>query len=78
MTLTTTLTGMMTMTGSRIHWPVISATTPSVAPSDSEPVSPMNISAGWTLYQRKAKMAPTTVKQKRTRKICPWSMAMAP
>ena len=36
-----------------------------VAPSESEPVSPMNSWAGWTLNHRKPNKAPTRVKQKR-------------
>ena len=38
--------------------PVISAMTASVAPSESEPESPMNTCAGWTLNHRKPSSAP--------------------
>ncbi len=46
------------MTGSSMTWPVMSATTASVAPSDRAPESPMNTSAGWTLNHRKPRIAP--------------------
>src|SRR5580765_3355004 len=36
------------------------ATVPSAAPSASEPTSPMKISAGYELYQRKPSDAPTS------------------
>ena len=39
------------------------ATTPSAPPRASEPVSPMNTSAGWQLYQRKPSAAPSTAAQ---------------
>src|SRR3972149_6492322 len=38
MSLSVTLTGMMAMIVSRARWPVISATTARVAPSEGEPV----------------------------------------
>ena len=44
---------MMPISGSTRIWPVISAVTASVAPSDSAPESPMKIWAGWTLNHRK-------------------------
>ena len=37
---------------------------PSAAPSASEPTSPMKISAGYELYQRKPSDAPTSAPQK--------------
>src|SRR5580700_379410 len=40
------------------------ATAPSAAPSASEPTSPMKISAGYELYQRKPSEAPTSDPQK--------------
>ena len=43
---------------------MITAMVPSVPPSDSEPTSPMNISAGCALYQRKPREAPTSAPQK--------------
>src|SRR5881296_4398271 len=40
------------------------ATVPSAAPSASDPTSPMKISAGYELYQRKPSEAPTSDPQK--------------
>ena len=37
---------------------------PSAPPSASEPTSPMKISAGYELYQRKPRLAPTSAPQK--------------
>jgi len=67
MTEAVSATGTSITNGRINHCPVINATVPSVAPSASEPVSPMNISAGCALYHRKANDAPTTVKQNRSR-----------
>ena len=39
------------------------ATVPSAAPSASDPTSPMKISAGYELYQRKPSDAPTSEPQ---------------
>ena len=40
------------------------ATVPSAPPSASEPTSPMKISAGYELYQRNPRLAPTSAPQK--------------
>ena len=37
---------------------ISTATVPMAPPSASEPTSPMKISAGWALYQRKPRLAP--------------------
>src|SRR6266852_833583 len=47
----------------RISCLMMTAITPSVPPSDNEPTSPMKISAGWALYQRKPNEAPTSAPQ---------------
>ena len=52
------ITKMMPISGRTRIWPVISAVTASVAPSDSAPESPMKIWAGWTLNHRKPSSAP--------------------
>ena len=49
---------MIPISGSTRIWPVISAVTASVAPSDSAPESPMKIWAGWTLNHRNPSSAP--------------------
>src|SRR3954471_24765760 len=41
-----------------------SATVPSAPPSASEPTSPMKMSAGYELYQRNPRLAPTSAPQK--------------
>ena len=51
-------TKMMPMSGRMRTWPVMRAVTASVAPRESEPVSPMMIWAGWTLNHRKPSSAP--------------------
>ena len=48
-------------------WPSIIATMASVAPSASDPESPMKTSAGWALNHKNASRAPATVKQNVTR-----------
>src|SRR6185503_10487574 len=40
------------------------ATVPMAPPSASDPTSPMNISAGWALNQRKPRLAPASAVQK--------------
>src|SRR5581483_3874995 len=40
------------------------ATVPSAPPSASDPTSPMKMSAGYELYQRKPRLAPTSAPQK--------------
>ncbi len=42
---------------------ISTATVPSAPPSANEPVSPMNTSAGWLLYQRNPSAAPNTAAQ---------------
>ena len=58
MTEPVSITKTSPMSGSSSTWPVMTAVTASVAPSASEPESPMKICAGWTLNQRKASRAP--------------------
>ena len=41
-----------------------SATVPSAPPSASDPTSPMKMSAGYELYQRNPRLAPTSAPQK--------------
>ena len=52
------ITKMMPISGRTRIWPVMSAVTASVAPSDRAPESPMKICAGWTLNHRKPRSAP--------------------
>ena len=47
------ITKISPISGRTRIWPVIRAMTARVAPSDSDPESPMKIWAGWTLNQRK-------------------------
>ena len=53
MTDAVSITKISPISGRTRIWPVIRAMTASVAPSDSDPESPMKIWAGWTLNQRK-------------------------
>ena len=53
MTEPVSITKISPISGRTRIWPVIRAMTASVAPSDSEPESPMKIWAGWTLNHRK-------------------------
>ena len=43
---------------------ISTATTAIAPPSPSDPTSPMKISAGWALYQRKPRLAPVIEPQK--------------
>ena len=52
------MTKIRPISGSTRIWPVMRAMTASVAPSDSDPASPMMICAGWTLNHRKPSSAP--------------------
>ena len=50
--------------GQQQFLPMMMATVPMAPPSASEPTSPIKISAGWALYQRKPMDAPTMDPQK--------------
>ena len=61
------ITKMIPISGRTRIWPVMSAVTASVAPSDSAPESPMKICAGWTLNHRNPSSAPMIRAQSRAR-----------
>ncbi len=54
----------------------MSETTANVAPIASEPESPMNTCAGWTLNHRKPSRAPMISAHRMARLVCPPSRAM--
>ena len=65
------MTKISPIIGSTRIWPVIRAMTASVAPSESDPASPMMICAGWTLNHRKPSSAPMISAHRSA--ICGWA-----
>jgi len=77
MTEAVSITKMIPINGRTRIWPVMSAVTASVAPSERAPESPMKICAGWTLNQRNPSNAPMISAHSRARFGCAGSFSSA-